>query len=148
MTHVLSRVSNHNGAGKQHFRPWILLEKIVNGLEAAGQVLFITVQISKDVTLRSLVSTVDGVIHPLVFFNVRFYASVVRQPFLGAVVRAGILHDVFDIDPFLVRDGCNAEFQPFCRPKAGGDYGQTHAEWAFCSTENAGTIQGTQRIWR
>jgi hypothetical protein len=88
------------------------LKKIVDGLERAGQILFVAVQMRENIALSAAIATVDGIIHAAVLFDERADAAVVRQLVRRAVVGAGILHEVLEFDARLVGHGGDAELEP------------------------------------
>ena len=108
-----------DAAGESDFNFRIRLKKSGNGLQRAGQVLFVAVQISEDFAGRATVAAVDGIIHSTVLLDERLHARVVREPVLRAVVGAGVLHDVFQFHALLVGDRRDAELQPLELRKLG-----------------------------
>ena len=112
MADVFSFAVGDDGAGQRHFDLRMMHKKIVDGLERVGQILLVAIQVGEDVAGGAPVTAVHSVIHAAVLFDERLDARVARQPVLRAIIRAGILHDVFPFDALLVGDRRDAQFQP------------------------------------
>ena len=72
------------------------------------------------------ISAIDGIVHALVLFDKRLNALILGQPLGSAIIRARILHDMFEVHA-LIRDRGNAQFQPVGISETGCDDGKTHA---------------------
>ncbi len=128
VAHVFSVAVGDDGAGERDFDFGIGLKKFMDGLERAGQVLFVAIQIRKDVAGRAPVAAIDGVIHAGVLFDERLHARIVRQPVLRAVVGTGILHEVLELDALLVGHGRDAKLEPVGIAETRRDDGKFHAK--------------------
>lgn len=93
----------------------------MDGLERAGEILLVAIEIGDDIALSAFEAAIDGVVHALVFLDKRFDAAVLREPVLRAVIGTGILDDMFEGNALLVGDGGNAELKPVRVSETGGD---------------------------
>ena len=100
------------------------LKKFADGLQRAGQVLFVAIQIREDVAGCAAVAAIDGIIHAGILFDECLDARIVRQPVLRAVIGTGILHDMFELDILLVGHGGDAELEPAGTAETGRDDGK------------------------
>src|ERR1051325_2484738 len=99
-----------------------MLGKIVpHFLQGAGQVLLVAVEPGQDVSGRAVKSSIDRIVHPLVLFDECLDPRLVAQPIRRAVVRAGVLHDVLELDPLLVGNRRDTELEPLQTTKTGRD---------------------------
>ena len=121
MANIFSFAVGDNAAAEGNFNFRMRFKKIGHNFERAGQILFVAVQIREDVASRSAVTAIDGVIHSAVLFDEGLHAAIVWQPVLCAVVRAGILHDMFQINALLVGNGRDAKLEPVGIAEAGRD---------------------------
>ncbi len=78
VANILSLAVYDNRAGQGDFSLRVGLKKIMDSLKAAGQVLFIAIQISQDIATGPPVTAINCVIHALIFFNEGFDALVAR----------------------------------------------------------------------
>jgi hypothetical protein len=126
VTDVVPRAVDDDRSGEQYVHLRIAFEEILDDLEAAGEVLFVTVEVGEDIALGATIAAIDGVVHAFVLFHEGLDAFVVRQPVQGSVIRAGVLDDVFEGDPLLIGHRRNAQFEPLGIPKARGDNRELH----------------------
>jgi hypothetical protein len=87
------------------------LEEIANGSQRTGEVLLVAIQVGDYIAARPPQAPVYCIVHARILFHESFDSLVSQQPVLRPVVRACVLHDVFDL-PSLVSDGSDAELQP------------------------------------
>jgi hypothetical protein len=125
MGQIIAAAINHHHVAKYQIHVRVPRKKIVHAFERPRQILFIAVQVGKNLPGGSPEASVDRVIHPAIFFDKRLNPRIARQPILCAIIRAGILNDMFDLDR-LVSDGCDAKFQPIAAPIAWRNNRETH----------------------
>jgi hypothetical protein len=99
----------------------MFFKKIRDGLERPGKILLITIQIGQDLAGCFAQAAVDRIVHSFVFLDIRFYPSIGHEPIQCSVVRARILHDVLDLDAFLIGDGRDTKLQQLQIPVARRD---------------------------
>ena len=107
---VAPRIHNHE-IPKNHIDPRIGLKKIMYPIQRAGQVLFVTIQISQNLAAGPSQSPVHRIIHALVLFHKGLYALVRQQPIQRPIIRPGVLDDMFYL-PSLIGHGSNAKLEP------------------------------------
>jgi len=129
MTEILAFGTNNDDVCEQQIDRRILFEEFGDGLESSRQILFIAIEVSENFALGARKAAIDGIVHALVRFDERLDASILPQPIQGAIVRAGVLNDVFAVDG-LVGDGGNAKLQPFPVAETGCDDGELHEDQA------------------
>src|SRR6266567_2603691 len=117
---------NDDRVGEDNLHARIGMEEFRYRLQCAWQILFVTVQISEPLAARSAQAAIHRVVHPGVLFYERPHPLVLLQPVQRPVIRDRILDDVFHLDSLLVRDGSDAELEPFGLPKTGSNDGKAH----------------------
>ena len=111
---------DHDDIAKNHVDFGVGFEEGVNALQCAGQILFIAIQVSEQGSGCFAKPAIYRVVHTRIFLDERLDAGFFGEEFLSAIVGAGFLHDVFMPDT-LIRDGIDAQLQPFRTSKARSD---------------------------
>jgi hypothetical protein len=73
--------------------------------QSVGEVLFVAIKIGKNPGLGAAITTIDSVIHAAVLFDESTNPGVFREPIQRAIIRAGILNDVFSGDGLIGHRG-------------------------------------------
>ena len=126
VAHVFAFAVGDNAASQKDFDLRMIGKKVVNALETAGQILFVAVQVRQDVAGGAAVTAVDGVVHAGIFFDEGFDPLIIGEPLLSAVIRAGVLNDMLEVDAFLIGDRGDAHFEPGGIAETGCDNGKLH----------------------
>ena len=100
---ILSRFVPMQQLKAADLRPSEVWASLDDRAQRAGEVLLIAVQVGEDFAVGAPPAPVYGIIHALILLEVSPPPTVLREPFLGAVVGLGVLHDVLDLHPGLVR---------------------------------------------
>ena len=69
VAHIFALAIGDDAAREQDFDVRMGGKKVLHTLEAAGQILFIAVQVGEDVAGRAAVTAVDGVVHAGILFD-------------------------------------------------------------------------------
>lgn len=104
MANVLSSGIGHDGVRQHHIEIGMLLKVIVDRLQGSWEILLVAVQIGQDFSLRATVAPIYRVVHSVVFFDECLDTFILWEPLAGTVIRAGILHDMFERQPLLIGD--------------------------------------------
>ena len=122
---VLALGVHHHDIAEEHVNLGVALEETGDGGQGARQVLLVAIQPGQHVAAGPAQAAIEGVVHALVFFDEGFDAPVLGQPTERAVIGAGVLDDVFDLDR-LVGDRGDAKLQPGRTAVTRGDDRETH----------------------
>lgn len=89
----------------------MLLKEMSHCGQGSRKVLLITIQVAEDIAAGVAQTTINGVVHALVFLDKYLDPRILLKPIEGAVIRTGILNDMFDRN-LLIGNRGDAELEP------------------------------------
>src|SRR5215213_2297838 len=98
MAEIASIGPNNDDVPEKDVDIGMLAKATVHGGQSAGKVLFVAIEVGQNFAGGASEPAIDGVVHSPILFHERFHPPIAWQPVQRAIVRTGVLHDMFQLE--------------------------------------------------